>query len=628
MADVVYQYCAECHDSQSHKGGVDLTPVFDNPSGAHLDQLHDVYDVLTLGQMPPEDENQLAEDELAKIVTELSTMLSSRGREVTNKLTQPGYGNYVDHDLLFTEPEVRKAATDARIWRYNVENWIAETQRWTRNYGLFQDNRSNAKPVAFPYQGPDHTFLDWSLIHDFGNSTTEMLLLESDKVARTFMQREGARLLKHVENDKEKALSVFYYVVNRDHPTRSTLDRLAKLHADVLAVTDETTAYQTVFQAIICQPAALYRFELGDGTVDEHGRRFLASDELLVALGFAMSIRGPSPDLKKALEDVPVSDREQIAAIIDEQLETKEARERLLQFMREYFEYPRALEVFKDADLNDYHPDRVVDDADQFVLRILDEDEQVLRKLLTDNRYYIHGMFNYTGAKLSPIRKKNGYKDYHDHYNLPREEATKDPVWREFPDRAGILTHPAWLLAFSDNLNNQAIQRGRWVTTNLLGGYVPDAPVEVDARLPDDDSMTLREKMHVTRAVECRSCHDRMDPVGLPFEQYNLFGKHRTTEKDRPVDTTGELWGEVVTDPLSYVNTLADSEKVRQVFIRHVFRFFMGRNETLEDAPTLIDMDRAYTQNKGSLKAAVRCLLTSDSFLLRRAPDVEIADAR
>ena len=44
---------------------------------------------------------------------------------------------------------------------------------------------------------------------------------------------------------------------------------------------------------------------------------------------------------------------------------------------------------------------------------------------------------------------------------------------------------------------------------------------------------------------------------------------------------------------------LADSTRVRQSFVRHAFRFWMGRNETFDDSPTLIAADDAYTKNGG-----------------------------
>jgi hypothetical protein len=202
-------------------------------------------------------------------------------------------------------------------------------------------------------------------------------------------------------------------------------------------------------------------------------------------------------------------------------------------------------------------------------------------------------------------------------------------IWNELSlpvgKRAGILTHPAWLLAFSDNEKNQAIQRGRWIRIKLLGGTVPDTPIGVDAKLPTDPELTLREKMErVTHADYCWRCHQRMDPLGLPLEQFDDFGRWRELENGRPVNTSGEIrigdpaLDGAVQDPIEMMQRFARSERVEQVFVRHVFRYFMGRNETLDDAPTLIDAQRAYRVKGGSMKALVASLLVSDSFLLRQ----------
>jgi hypothetical protein len=65
------------------------------------------------------------------------------------------------------------------------------------------------------------------------------------------------------------------------------------------------------------------------------------------------------------------------------------------------------------------------------------------------------------------------------------------------------------------------------------------------------------------------------------------------------------------------IRKLAASERVEQVFVRHAFRFWMGRNETLNDAPVLQAAHRAYRDNGGSLNALITSLLTSDAFLYR-----------
>jgi hypothetical protein len=63
------------------------------------------------------------------------------------------------------------------------------------------------------------------------------------------------------------------------------------------------------------------------------------------------------------------------------------------------------------------------------------------------------------------------------------------------------------------------------------------------------------------------------------------------------------------------------------VFVRHAFRFWMGRNETLADGPTLVRADNAYLENGGSMKALITSLLTSDSFLYRQRPARDFSPA-
>jgi hypothetical protein len=58
-----------------------------------------------------------------------------------------------------------------------------------------------------------------------------------------------------------------------------------------------------------------------------------------------------------------------------------------------------------------------------------------------------------------------------------------------------------------------------------------------------------------------------------------------------------------------------------------VFRFFMGRNETLGDAKTLQDAHKPYVESNGSMKELVVSLLSSDSFIYRTKRIQGLADA-
>ena len=243
-------------------------------------------------------------------------------------------------------------------------------------------------------------------------------------------------------------------------------------------------------------------------------------------------------------------------------------------------------------------------------------------------------------------------------YNLPRmpveggygEEGVFDyhPV-QPFPmaNRRGILTHPAWLIAHSANTATDPVRRGKWIREKLLAGSVPDVPINVDAKIPEDPHKTLGERLEmVTGREECWKCHVRMNPLGIPFEIYDDFGRFRTEEKlEHPDNVVGKAKGKnggdvyraaafssagsitgtgeagidgEVKDALELVGRLGKSTRVRQSMIRHAFRFYLGRNEVASDARTLRDADRAYVESGGSFKAVIVSLVTSDSFLYRK----------
>jgi cytochrome c553 len=220
-------------------------------------------------------------------------------------------------------------------------------------------------------------------------------------------------------------------------------------------------------------------------------------------------------------------------------------------------------------------------------------------------------------------------------------------------NRKGMLTHPAWLIAHSLNLETDPVRRGKWVREKLLAGTIPDVPITVDAVVPEDHHKTLRQRLDKkTGETYCWNCHKKMNPLGLAFEVFDDFGRFRKQERlehpdnviqeaprerglhidGRPVyktlpvnakgylDGTGDkaLDGEVA-DVIDMTQRLAKSSRVRQSIIRHAFRYFLGRNEVLSDSKTLIDAEQAYLESDGSFDAVIVSLLTSDSFIYRKA---------
>ena len=434
---------------------------------------------------------------------------------------------------------------------------------------------------------------------------------------------------------------------------------------------------------------ALFRPELcKNGQPDKYGRVPLQGDELALAINAAFSYIRPENDhLRTALAEGKLKTREDVKREVTRILNDDSIRKpRILQFFREYFDYDRAASICKTRESivgegahYESHPavmNSMIANTDALIELILREDKDVLKELLTTNRliyqpytsrgktgrgmatdiaYFINQKKPFVAVKTynaATVKKGEEEKEQHEvtywnqlHHILPNPaqpfyvrqspfdngpsppavDALKAITTVDTSERLGILTHPVWLVAHSDAMDNHAISRGRWVRERLLGDAVPDIPITVDAKLPEEPESTLRQRMRVTRKEECWRCHQKMDPLALPFEMYNHLGMLRNSDKGKPVDTTGEiiLSGDPaldgpVKDPLEMIQKLAASERVKQVFVRHVFRFWIGRNETINDAPILQEAYKAYRDSNGSMKALLTTLLTSDAFLYRK----------
>lgn len=89
--------------------------------------------------------------------------------------------------------------------------------------------------------------------------------------------------------------------------------------------------------------------------------------------------------LQNAADKNALSTREKVADHVRRLLDDpRREPTRILRFFREYFEYAKAVDIFKDKPKGFVHaPQVLVADTDRLILHILQEDRDVLRRLLT-----------------------------------------------------------------------------------------------------------------------------------------------------------------------------------------------------------------------------------------------------
>ena len=686
-------HCVKCHGPEKQKGDVRLDTL--NLTGdlaKDRELLTLVRDQIRDGLMPPKKEKQPAPALALRVATALTQALpKAQTAEQFASDQLPNKGNLIPHDLLFGQPGGDVTPPAARLWRLNSDSYLGFVSSVSRARidGL-------VKPFTLI---PERGLKDYAALYSMDEPTTEILL----RNAATIVERQTAHELKDGKpSGKNDSVREFVALMNPAvAPTPEQIaaavkqqftlaigrvpgaDEIARyqlLYKKCAADGDAPGAVKTMLQAVLLRADAIFRSELG-GAPDARGRAMLAPAELAAALSLALGNKRLEHFTTAAAKG-ELSTKEHIAARLQAVLDSPDKRldtSRLLGFFQQYFEYHRAPDIFKEARFpfaeqasewaqrkgawpkgdetkhgSIHHPAQLVGDTDRLVQRILDADKDVLRQLLTTDFTFVNLRLKddkKTQQKNVPVpaSEVNDRNILGPHYvygfaTWPAAQPVKAPA---AAPRLGILMQPAWLAAHSTNFENDPVRRGRWIRERLLGQTVPDLPIGVVAQVPDEPHRPFRERLQVTREAKCWKCHQWMDDLGLPFEQFTHYGVFQKAElvvdadataknvdkKGQPIskvftpvplNTAGEIAHTAdpkldgpVKDPYELVRRLADSERVRQVFVRHAFRYFMGRNESLADARTLQEADRAYATSGGSFKTLVIALLTSESFLYR-----------
>ncbi len=701
-------YCADCHGESSNESDVVLSSIsFDLASGHDMELWKTVLRQLHVEEMPPTESKQPEQYEKDAVMFWINSELKKSGNvsDLYAKLESPSFGNYVNHEKLFSGEITTEPFSPARLWRTSPN--------------VFENVKSNYGQGATDFRQP-FPLEDKVGIKDYAN-----LLFADSAVVSVLLSNAACaadELIKHspiassdtspTDDMLDSAISQHFRKVVGREPLREEISKYSELFRKTAKEGGNAEAMRLVFMAIMLHHESVYRVEIGLGEEDSHGRRMLSGTEMAFAIAFALTDRPPDAALLQAAEAGKLNSSTdaqfQVARMLQDDAIGKP---RILRFFQEFFGYAQAHKVFKDEDRSggfayygENYPAMYEKDADFFVMNILEKDKDVFRQLLTSDEYYIINRATFRNTVYDFYKKNQqqldageypeskqqellqrlnlkGWHELNEKYNLHNFNKgfdgsvaaikqivdeqyswmdTKDenvllhrmqalfgkypmvydlrddeqdfllPQPYRRPHRAGILTHPAWLIAHSLNDSTDPIRRGKWVREHLLGGVIPDIPITVDASIPEDHNKTLRERLQKTEKAECWRCHRKMNPLGYAFEIYDDFGRYRTEEsldkgETKPVDARSELTdtgeqeldGEFK-DALELIARLAESGKVRQCMIRHVFRYFMGRNELLSDSKTLISADRAYLESGGSFKALLISLLSSDSFLYRK----------
>ena len=170
--------------------------------------------------------------------------------------------------------------------------------------------------------------------------------------------------------------------------------------------------------------------------------------------------------------------------------------------------------------------------------------------------------------------------------------------------------------------------KGAWVSEAILAHTPPPPPPNVDPLEPivgDKPKTTIRAKLeaHATDR-NCVSCHSKIDPLGLAFENFDAIGRWRIERVQGGrgrLPAGGRLWQAArrphLCELAEFKKLLAADERLAGAFLEQLATHALRRVMTVDDMEAIHSIAKATRDEGHGVKTLVRQLILSDLFQKR-----------
>jgi hypothetical protein len=194
--------------------------------------------------------------------------------------------------------------------------------------------------------------------------------------------------------------------------------------------------------------------------------------------------------------------------------------------------------------------------------------------------------------------------------------------------RAGFLTHPAFLGAYGYGDFPSPVLRGVYVMDRILCAPPSPPPPGVDVTLPEasdensPEARTNREAYEQVTSVstQCGGCHSVINPLGFAFENYDTLGRYRTQDNGQAVDATGVSLGFTFENGVELAKQIAASDAYQQCVVDKMLTFGFGGGPAAGSDAMRDEIQTAFTAADHSLADLVVAIATHDRFSRWLAP--------
>jgi mono/diheme cytochrome c family protein len=583
VAPILAKYCIQCHGGKRPKGDMSLEQFKTDADALKQPKLwENVAANLRSGDMPPAGKPKPSAAEMDRVLTWIDTQTAQVD---CTKARDPG------------------RVTLRRLNRAEYKNTIRDL------IGI------DFKPADdFPADDVGYGFDNIGDVLSLSPLLLEKYLAAAEKIAEMAFKEPAARrrilITRKGGNPRDYPRFVIENFARRAYRRPVTPDEVTRLHRFVdLAVSNgdpHVRGIQLAVQATLVSPHFLFRVERTPRARGDKRVFDITGHELASRLSYFLWSSMPDDELFRLAGEKSL--RDNLEAQVRRMLQDPKARGLTENFAGQWLQirnlrtmtpdpgtYPAFDEPLRSA---------MARETELFFETIVKEDRSILDFLDAD--------FTFVNERLAR------------HYGLAD---IKGDEFRRVSlagvERRGVLTHASILTVTSNPTRTSPVKRGKWILDNILNTPPPPPPPDVPELEEQKGELkgSLRQRMEMHRSKPiCASCHQRMDPLGFGFENFDGIGAWRTHEGKFAIDPSGVLpGGQTFKGPKELVAILKTKEaEFRRCLVEKMLTYALGRGLEAYDRCAVDDICAEVARNGNRFSSLVLAIVKSDPFQKRK----------
>lgn len=357
--------------------------------------------------------------------------------------------------------------------------------------------------------------------------------------------------------------------------------------------------------AILNSPNFLYRSELG--AADAKGVLRFTGYEMAGRLSYLIWNSGPDKALLDQAGSGALATADGIRAAATTLLNAANGREAAGSFAEEYMQLYKVLRQAKDPALfPEYTPTlqtALVRDIRETWATVAFDDAANTMSVFTTTKAVVNSelakLYGLDAAGLTATTFQ------------PRTLPADGP-------RIGVMSKAGFLSQWANQQEGSPTLRGKFMREALMCLIVPPPPEGVSTVVPPPPAgqhQTKRQRLEIHRKDDaCAGCHALMDPLGLPFENFDAIGRYRTTDDTLPIDASGDFNGHPVANARELGQVMSTDPLAAQCFVRKYYSYAVGHTERPADQSVINSLYASFQASGFKFRQLILDVVSNDAF--------------